>query len=119
MIEFVNIILILLAVYLVISFLQELYSKFDHCHLPDTLLHEKAEIVDIKCERVQYINNGAKFKTNVIFSDGFVFTTYRTNREGNDWRTYKISIDSELAASICKKATIAHDKAYLKQFSRG
>ena len=111
----IHLILIFFVCYAVISFSQELYSKFDHSKLPSTQLQEDASVVDFKSEKVQYLKNGAKYKTHVYFSDGFEYVTFRTNRTSPHWYSYQISIDKELANSIIEKAIQAHEKAYAKQ----
>lgn len=101
-------------IYAIYSFSCELYSRFDHSTLPSVPLKKESAIADIKTEKVIYLKNGGKLKTQVIFNDGFIFTTFRTNREDR-FLSYKISIDNELANTIIEKAILAHDKAYAKQ----
>ena len=99
------------AVYLMAM---ETYTKFDHSFIPSTPLKSDAKIVDTTSEQVRYMKNGAKYKTNVVFSDGFIFTTYKTKRKVKNF-TYYIFIDNELAMQITELAIKAHTKAYDKQ----
>ena len=93
---------------------KNMHSKLDHSFIPSTPLDPDAKIIDISSEKVIYVKNGAKYKTKVTFSDGFVFTTHKTKRE-DGWWTYNISIDSNLAIEIIECAINAHTKACIKQ----
>lgn len=76
-----------------------------------------ARIVDVKTDIVQYVKNGAKYKTTVRFSDGFIFTTHETNRE-DDFFSYRISISADLSKQIIANAVAAHEKAVLNRLSK-
>jgi hypothetical protein len=71
----------------------------------------QAIIVDVNSQQVKYAKNDAKFKTTVIFSDGFVFTTHKTNRV-NHFGSYTISVDRKQIAELAKAA---HAKAVEKK----
>ncbi|MBE6761039.1 MAG: hypothetical protein E7551_02005 [Ruminococcaceae bacterium] len=95
-----------------------IYHLFDHTDYDTTLpLDYNAKIVDIRSEKVQYAKNGAKYKTTVLFADGFRFITHKTKRE-NGFFTYQISIDEELMSKIVDKAISAHGKAVEKQIKK-
>lgn len=96
---------------------RDIYSKFDHSYLPPLPLKPDARIISIQSEKVVYVKNGAKYKTKVLFSDGFAFITHKTNRE-DGFLTYKISVDNALATEISKRALAAHEKAYQKQIKQ-
>lgn len=92
-----------------------IWSCFDHSWTVDNAkLHPGAKIVDINTEEVQYIKNGAKYKTTVRFSDGFTFVTHETEREDH-FVSYKISLNKELYDQIIRSAIAAHDCALEKQ----
>lgn len=96
-----------------------LYHRFDHTgKRGEGPLSPDARVVDISSKQVQYAKNGAKYKTTVLFSDGFYFVTHKTNRT-NNFLTYNISIDEALAQEIVKKAVSAHQEALLKQSKQG
>lgn len=69
-----------------------------------------ATIVGTKTEEVQYIKNGARYRTVIAFSDGFYFITHKTKVDERFW-TYRISIDKELATDIILLAMEKHEKA--------
>lgn len=73
-----------------------------------------AIIVDMKSQQVKYVKNGAKFKTTVTFSDGFTFTTHKTNRV-NHFGSYTISVDRKEVAQMAKDA---HAKAVEKKLGK-
>ena len=77
-------VLILMLSVLSIPVVRDIWSHFDHCSWdePSNPFLE-ATIVDIKVEKVHYVKNGAKFKTTILFSDGFRFVTHRTKRDDN------------------------------------
>lgn len=70
-----------------------------------------AIIVDINSQQVKYVKNGAKFKTTVVFSDGFTYVTHKTNRE-NHFGSYTISVNRK---EIAEAAKLAHAKAVEKK----
>ena len=84
------------------------HTKWDECSMPDL----NAKIVDIHTEKVIYVKNGAKFKTTILFSDGFRFITHKTNRE-DGFLTYHIDIDESLMNEIMEKSISVHKKAVL------
>ena len=107
--------LLLLALLLVLCFGKPVWSLFDHSKTePNAVLRSDAKIVDIDTEQVTYMKNGAKYKTTIRFSDGFVFTTHKTDRDDNFF-SYKISISPELRKEIISNAIEAHDRALQKQ----
>lgn len=106
--------LILLLAFPCYSIEKNIYSCFDHSFIPSTRLKSDAKITNISSEKVIYVKNGAKYKTKVTFSDGFIFTTHKTNRE-DKFFSYNISVDNELAMEIAQRALNAHAKAYMKQ----
>ena len=88
------------------------WSLFNHSKVPkNAVLSLNAKIIDISSQKVKYVKNGAKYKTTVLFSDGFEFITHKTNREDNIF-TYEISVDTE---QITENAIKAHDRALKKQ----
>lgn len=119
--NFLIVLLILFSIYGFVivgkNIFMSMYSRFDHSFLPSTRLKRDAKIVDMSSEPVIYEKNNAKYKTKVTFSDGFVFTTYKTNWESESFFKYRISIDNELAIEIMQRALAAHEKAYRKQIS--
>ena len=95
----------------IIMALANLWSLLDHSKwTKHSSPNKDAFIVDVKTELVQYIKNGAKYKTTVYFSDGFVYTTHQTNREDNAF-SYRISMDARLSKSILNDAVEAHNRA--------
>ena len=93
-----------------------LYHLFDHCGWNENANpNAMAEILKISSEKVQYVKNGKKYKTTVLFSDGFYFITHRTNRE-DYFLSYKISVDESLMEEIITKACKMHNKAVNKYF---
>ena len=112
MIEFIAIIVV---GFCVVSLCISIYHLFDHTQQPsNTKLDPKATIIDFRSEKVEYSKNGAKFKTTVVFSDGFRYITHRTNRKDGIF-TYQIGIDNSLRKEIIEKAISKHDEAINKQ----
>lgn len=83
------------------------HSKWQENAVPDP----GARIIDIKSEKVKYIKNDARFKTTVTFSDGFFFTTHKTDRE-NHFGSYTISVNKKV---VLEAAIQAHAKAVEKK----
>ncbi len=93
---------------------RDIYWKFDHGKWSESAKPDiNATIIDVSSKKVHYAKNETKYQTTVIFSDGFVFTTTKTNREENFF-TYTISIDKELLSKIVELATKSHRKAIEK-----
>lgn len=97
---------------------RSIWSMFDHSvwrapKNPDI----NAEIVNVNVEKVRYSKNDAKYKTTVIFSDGFNFITHRTNRDDH-FMSYTITIDNQLKIAIINTAVAAHIKAVNKMQQR-
>ena len=91
------------------TIIQEIRSKFDHTGWKKGSIPDRhATIANISSEKVKYDKNDAKFKTTVLFSDGFYFITHRTNRE-NRPLSYTISIDTKLANEIVARAKAIHN----------
>lgn len=91
---------------------KNILTKFDSSRWEDEAQPDiKAEIISVESEKVQYVKNGAKFKTTVIFEDGFKFVTHKTDREQR-FGSYTISVNR---AEICRRAVQAHEKAVLKR----
>lgn len=72
-----------------------------------------AKVIDIQVERVIYTKNNAKFKTTVLFDDGYVFVSHKTDREDHTFR-YKISISRETQEVIINNAITQHRIDVLK-----
>ena len=106
------VLLSIIVAYYAYRIAKAVWNCFDHSKVPkNALLRQDAKIVDVSSEKVQYVKNGAKYKTTVSFSDGFVFITHKTNREDNLF-TYQISVDTD---EILESAIKAHDRAIKKQ----
>ena len=94
------------------------WSLFDHIEWGENSYPSyDAKIVDIRTEKVQYLKNGMKYKTTIYFSDGFMFTTHKTNRE-NGFFTYNISIDKKMLNEIINEAIRLHEKEVSKKINR-
>ncbi len=92
-------------------------SMFDHKKWSKNSVPSlDATIVDIKTEKIKYLKNGAKYKTTVLFSDGFSFITHKTNRE-DELFSYTISVGGELLKQIIRKAEATHEKAVRKKIA--
>ena len=110
-----GLLLVAFAAFFIFLIGRSIWSCFDHSHIkPNSVLRKDAKIVNINTEKVQYTKNGAKYKTSVYFSDGFVFVTHETDREDNMF-TYRISIGPELRKKIINNAIEAHDRALMRQ----
>ena len=91
-----------------------IWSLFDHSSWSeDAQPSTNAQIVDIQIKKVKYAKNAAKFKTTVIFSDGFRFITHRTKRKQH-YMSYEISIDKN---EILMRAISAHEQALEKRMN--
>ena len=93
---------------------RDLWWHFDHSgwkkgSVPDV----NATVLDCSSKKVQYASNHAKFKTTVLFSDGFYFITHKTNRTQH-FMTYTISLGPTLRAEIIKIAEEKHKNAVEK-----
>ena len=73
-----------------------------------------ATIVNTQVEQVKYVKNGAKYKTEITFSDGYHFISHKTNVK-TGFGHYTISIDRELAEKIKANAIAYHAKAVAKK----
>ena len=92
-----------------------IWSLFDHMGWkPNSTPDINAKISNINSSKVIYSKNGMKYKTTVEFSDGFYFTTHKTNRE-DGFFTYQISIDESLRQQIIEKAIRKHNKCAKKK----
>lgn len=101
----------LFIVFMIISYGQQIYSLFNHHEWrPNSKPDPNACIINISSEKVTYLKNKTKFKTTVLFSDGFVFYTHDTDRTDHFF-SYSISVND---AKIRDKAIDAHRKALLK-----
>ena len=90
-------------------------SSFDHGSWSNDAVPDlNAQIIDVQSHEVQYMKNGAKFETSVIFSDGYKFTTCKTKREQH-LLSYTITVDSELLQEIVENAIQSHQKAVHKK----
>ena len=97
---------------LFIPIIRDIWSKFDHSSWDEKAQPSlNAKIADIKVEKVHYVKNGAKYKTTVLFSDGFRFVTHRTDRDERFF-TYSISLNKE---EILRCAMNAHKEAVEKR----
>jgi type III secretory pathway component EscS len=95
-----------------------LWSLFDHSKwAKNSNPSFDARIIDIQTDNVQYVKDGAKYKTTVYFSDGFIFTTHETNREDGIF-SYQISIDADLSEQIINNAVVAHKEAVYKKIGK-
>ena len=56
----------------------------------------------------------AKMQTTVHFSDGFYYSSYRTNKSRVDINHIKISVDKQMTLEIVEKAMKAHEAAVKK-----
>ncbi len=91
-------------------------SCFDHCSWRDGAKPDiNAHIIDVHSNEVQYLKNGAKYETTVLFSDGFEYKTCKTNRKQH-LLSYTISVDQELLSQIVSEAKRKHAEAVEKHF---
>lgn len=98
------------------SLCRSFYHLFDHCGWKENSNpNARAEILNISSEKVQYVKNGKKYKTTVVFSDGFYFVTHKTNRE-DYFFTYEISVDEDVMQEIIAKARKKHEEAVNKYY---
>lgn len=94
---------------------KNIWSLFDHIKWDkDSRPSYDAKIINITSDEVRYLKGHAKYKTVIYFSDGFVFTTHKTNRE-EGFLSYRISIDGNLSREFVKKAIKLHEKAVRKK----
>lgn len=106
------------------------YIIFDHYGWKENARpNKKAKIQSISSEKVKYSKNDAKLKTTIIFSDGFYFITYKTERkngvgmcrnglfEVNSAFLYTIFISDKLKKDIINLAIQKHSKAIVKYFN--
>lgn len=113
-------VLILFAVlaYPIYGLIRAFLSLFDHGKWKkNSTPSAEARIVDMKTEKVQYVKNGTKYRTTVLFSDGFTYITHKTDRSDNFF-TYSISISPELRDKIVYNAEKAHQKAVIRYYSK-
>ncbi len=113
-----NIIVIVISVLLggLVIFLiaQNIYWHYDHGKWGKNAVPSyDASVIDISTKQVLYSKNNAKFKTTVVFSDGYTFITHKTKRKDRVF-TYQISVDAELAKEILQLAKLSHDNAVKK-----
>ena len=95
---------------------REIYTFFNHKRWSENAVPcEVAEIIDWNTEKVRYIKNDAKFKTTVMFSDGFIYVTFKTQRKDSLFQ-YRISVDSE---EIAQDAMEAHATELIKLKQKG
>lgn len=98
-----------------VNMVKSIRSMFNQTSWKENALPDpQAIIVDVNSQQVKYAKNDAKFKTTVTFSDGFVFTTHKTNRV-NHFGSYTISVDRKQIAELAKAA---HAKAVEKKQSK-
>lgn len=108
---FVIVLLSFLFGMLIYNTIGDIYTWFDHCGWKENSNpNKKAKIQNITSEKIQYVKNKAKLKTKVIFSDGFYFVTYKTDRE-NGFLTYRIFISDEHKKDIIDMAVEKHNLA--------
>lgn len=109
------ILLIAIFAYIIFMFCRAIWSQFDHSAVPESReLQPDAKIVRVYSEKVQYTKNGMKYKTTVIFSDGFKFVTHETDRV-DGFLSYQISIGPELYKRIIDSANEAHERSLRNQ----
>ena len=99
--------LVLVAVLNVYSWI---YNAFSHSSVKSyENLRRDAKIVNVKRDTVGG-KNDKKIRTMVIFDDGFVFISHKTDRE-NHLMSYRIQVTESTAREILADAMKAHQKA--------
>lgn len=97
----------------ILSMIDKIYSWFDHSHVSKNItLRPDAKVLKVD-KRVVGSKNDKKIQTIVTFDDGFLYETYKTDRQ-NGILSYKIGTSKETSAEIIRKATEAHAKACQK-----
>lgn len=109
------ILMVLFLVFCVYNIVKEISTYKDHGKwekgaTPDP----NAKIINTQVEQVKYVKNGAKYKTEITFSDGYHFISHKTNVK-TGFGHYTISVDQELAEKIKEKAIASHEKAVAKK----
>ena len=87
-----------------------LYRCFDHSHTKYAEnLRPDAKITRVD-KKVVGVKNSKKIRTVVVFEDGFLFESHKTDRE-NGFMTYKLSVSEATLKEILRRAVEAHNKA--------
>lgn len=73
-----------------------------------------ATIKDADVERVCYLKGHAKIRTRILFSDGYLFTSHRTDRKDRVL-SYHISLGDKTKEQIISNAIKMHEIAVLKK----
>ena len=76
--------------------------------------HLNASVVKVKTDKDHLGKNDTRYRTNVTFSDGYVFTTVRTKVQNHAF-SYTISMDSKLMGEILQIADRHHTAAVIKR----
>ena len=104
-------ILVIFGIILLIAILRQVLSYFDWGSWEGRVCPDpNAQIIDVSREQVKYAKNDVRYKTTVLFSDGYRFVTTKTKRK-QGFMSYRIFVDAELDAKIRQKAIRRHDKA--------
>lgn len=113
-----GLILLVILAYPIFGLVRAFLSLFDRgVWGKNAIPNANARIVDMRMEKVQYIKNGTKYKTKVLFSDGFTFITHKTERADGLFN-YSIFISPELRDKILKKAEVTHQRAVKRYYFR-
>lgn len=70
----------------------------------------RADAKILRIERIYALNLNTEIRMQVLFSDGFIFTTTKTKIRSFGFHHY-LYVDDEMRAEIAKMATVAHEKA--------
>ena len=102
-------IVLLLILVLICLVIRSIVKKRDRCGWgPQSKPNINATIQNISSEAVRMGKNDYRYETTVLFSDGFYYITYLTERvEG--FLSYKISLSPGMKEQIMNKATKKHN----------
>ena len=92
-----------------IIIISRLFNSGDHSAGSTRNLREDAKIIDVNTKLVGD-NRARKYRTTVVFDDGFKYVSHDTDRQNNPMG-YNISISESMKLAIVEKAIIAHREA--------
>ena len=98
---------LILAVVLIPIIIFAIHTSKDHW-TPETgeTLTKNSPVTSFETERYSRY----KFKTTVIFADGFEYISFDTHSEMTGIGTAKISVDGEMKKKILQKAVLKHEE---------
>lgn len=104
MAEIIYFVLLLIVVALIVVY--EIYNSRTHIKCKPEQLREDATVISVKTKAVG-LKRTAKFRTKVVFSDGFEYISHMTEREDKTFY-YTVSFTPQMKEAIISLAKSAH-----------